>query len=111
MNRTILLEEERNKSEGERNRKFLIQHARQQDKTQRVHTNNTAPTRYQPTMQYRSSRSNTLQTTSNYKNHMVATTATITSPRVTIQHQRPVLDAINQDTLLPNALIKPQILP
>jgi hypothetical protein len=69
MNRTILLEKERNRSEGERKRKFLIQRAHQQDRTQRVYTNNTAPTRYQPTMQYRSSRSNTSQTTSNYKNH------------------------------------------
>ena len=34
MNRTILLEEERNRSEGERKRKFLIQHAHQQDRTQ-----------------------------------------------------------------------------
>ena len=34
MNRTILLEEECNRSEGERKRKFLIQHARQQDRTQ-----------------------------------------------------------------------------
>ena len=36
MNRTILLEEERNRSEGERKRKFLIQHACQQERTQRV---------------------------------------------------------------------------
>ena len=50
MNRTILLEEERNRSEGERKRKFLIQRAHQQERTQRVHTNNTAPTRYQSTM-------------------------------------------------------------
>jgi hypothetical protein len=69
MNRTILLEEERNKSEGEMKRKFLMQHARQQERTQRVRTNNTAPTRYQPTMQYRSSGSNTSQTTTNYKNN------------------------------------------
>jgi hypothetical protein len=34
MNRTILLEEERNRSEGERNHKFLIQRARQQDRAQ-----------------------------------------------------------------------------
>jgi len=34
MNRTILLEEERNKSEGERKHKFLIQHACQQDRPQ-----------------------------------------------------------------------------
>ena len=33
-NRTILLEEERNKSEGERKRKFLIQHAHQEERTQ-----------------------------------------------------------------------------
>ena len=50
MNRTILLEEERNRSEGERKRKFLIQHAHQQKRTQRVRTNNTAPARYQTTM-------------------------------------------------------------
>ena len=30
---TILLEEERNRSEGERKRKFLIQHAHQQERT------------------------------------------------------------------------------
>jgi hypothetical protein len=59
MNCTILLEEERNRSEGERKRKFLIQRAHQQERTQRVHTNNTTPTRYQPTMQYRSAGSNT----------------------------------------------------
>ena len=34
MNRTILLEEERNKSEGERKHKFLMQHAPQQQRTQ-----------------------------------------------------------------------------
>ena len=34
MNGTILLEEERVKGEGERKRKFLIQHARQQERTQ-----------------------------------------------------------------------------
>ena len=39
MNHTILLEEECNKSEGERKRKFLIQRARQQDRTQRIRTN------------------------------------------------------------------------
>ena len=69
MNRTILLEEERVRGEGERKCKFLIQRAHQQERTQRVHTNNTAPTRYQPTMQYRTSRTNTSQTTSNYKNN------------------------------------------
>ena len=50
MNRTILLEKERVRGEGERKRKFLIQHARQQERTQRVCTNNTTPTKYQPTM-------------------------------------------------------------
>ena len=69
MNCTILLEEERIRGEGEWKRKFLIQRARQQERTQRVHTNNTAPTRYQPTMQYSTSRTNTSQTTSNYKNN------------------------------------------
>ena len=59
MNHTILLEEERVRGEGERKHKFLIQRARQQE-SQRVRTNNTAPTRYQPTMQYRTSRPNTL---------------------------------------------------
>jgi hypothetical protein len=59
INHTILLEEERLKGKGERKHKFLIQHAPQQERTQRVHTNNTAPTRYQPTMQYRTSRPNT----------------------------------------------------
>jgi len=59
INRTILLEEERVRGEGERKRKFLIQHARQQERTQRVRTNNIVPTRYQPTMQYRSSGPNT----------------------------------------------------
>ena len=34
MNHTILLEEEHNKSEGERKRKFLMQRARQQERTQ-----------------------------------------------------------------------------
>jgi len=69
MNRTILLEEEHVRGEGERKHKFLIQRARQQERTQRVRTNNTAPTRYQPTMQYRASGTNTSQTTSNYKNN------------------------------------------
>jgi hypothetical protein len=69
MNRAILLEEECNKSEGERKRKFLMQHARQQERTQRIRSNNTAPTRCQPTMPYRSSGSNTSQTTTNYKDN------------------------------------------
>jgi hypothetical protein len=34
MNRTILLEEEPVRGEGERKHKFLIQHARQQERTQ-----------------------------------------------------------------------------
>ena len=34
MNRTILLEEERVRGEGEWKRKFLIQHAHQQERTQ-----------------------------------------------------------------------------
>ena len=46
MNHTIMLEEERVRGEGERKRKFLIQRARQQERTQQVHTNNTTPTRY-----------------------------------------------------------------
>ena len=46
MNHTILLEEERVRGEGERKRKFLIQCACPQERTQRVRTNNTAPTRY-----------------------------------------------------------------
>ena len=38
--------------------------------------------------------------------------ATTTSPRVIIiQHQKPVSDVINQDTVSSNALIKPQTLP
>ena len=69
MNRTILLEKERVRGEGERNSKFQIQRARQQERTQQVRTNATAPTRYQPTMQYRTSRPNTSQTISNYKNN------------------------------------------
>lgn len=67
MNRTILLEEEHNKTEGERKRKLLIQQLRQQDKTQRVRYNNTAPTKFQSTMQYKSSGSNTSQTMSNFR--------------------------------------------
>jgi hypothetical protein len=58
MNRTILLEEECSKGEAERKRKFIQQRARQQERTQRVRTNNVPPTRYQPTMQYRSPGSN-----------------------------------------------------
>ena len=34
MNHTILLEEERVRGEGERKRQFLIQHGRQQERTQ-----------------------------------------------------------------------------
>ena len=60
INHTILLEEEHVRAEGEQKRKFLIQRAHQQERTQRVRTNNTASTRYQPTMQYRSSGPNTL---------------------------------------------------
>ena len=37
MDRTILLEEEQVKGEGERKRKFLIQCAHHQERTQRVH--------------------------------------------------------------------------
>ena len=37
MNRTILLEEERNRSKGERKRKFLIQQAHQQERTASPH--------------------------------------------------------------------------
>jgi len=69
MNRTILLEEEHVRGEGEWKRKFLIQHALEQERTQRVCTNNIAPTRYQSTMQYRTFGTNTSQTTSNYKNN------------------------------------------
>jgi hypothetical protein len=50
INHTILLEEECVRGEGEWMRKFLIQRAHQQERTQRVRTNNTTPTRYQPTM-------------------------------------------------------------
>ena len=69
MNRTIRLEEERSKMEGERKRKFNLQRARQQERTQRVKTNNTTPTKYQSTMQYKSSGTNSQQTTSSYKNY------------------------------------------
>jgi len=37
MNRSILLEEEHNRSKGERKRKFLIQHAHQQERTASPH--------------------------------------------------------------------------
>ncbi|XP_066374104.1 uncharacterized protein [Miscanthus floridulus] len=43
MNRTILLEEERSKMEGERKRKFNLQRVRQQERTQRIKTNNAPP--------------------------------------------------------------------
>ena len=69
MNRTILLEEERSKMEGKRKSKFNLQRARQQERTQRVKTNNTTPTKYQSTMQYKSSGTNSQQTTSSYKNY------------------------------------------
>jgi hypothetical protein len=61
MNRTILLEAELLKAEGEKKRKFNLQRARQQERTQRIRTNN-AP-RYQPTMQYRTPGSNSQQAT------------------------------------------------
>jgi len=69
MNRIILLEEEHVSGEVEWKHKFLIQHARQQERTQQVCTNNTAPIKYQLTMQYRTPRTNTSQATSNYKNN------------------------------------------
>ena len=68
MNRTILLKEHV-RGEGEWKRKFLVQCAHQQERTQRVYTSNTAPTRYQLTMQYRTPENSTSQTTSNYKNN------------------------------------------
>jgi hypothetical protein len=95
MNRTILLEEGHVKGKGERKRRFLIQHARQQERTQRVRTNKTAPIWYQPTMQYRTSRPNTSQTISIYKNN---NNNQPTNPRVPIiQHWRLVLDVDSQD--------------
>jgi len=55
--------------DGERKRKFNLQRARQQERTQRVKTNNTAPMKYQSTMQYRSPRTNSQQTTSAYRSY------------------------------------------
>ena len=55
MNSTILLEEECSKMEGETKRKFNLHRARQQERMQRVRTNNTTPTKYHSTMQYRTS--------------------------------------------------------
>ena len=63
-------------------------------------------------MQYRSSRSNTSQTTSNYKSNNSSNNSYNNQPKSNnIQCQRPILDAINQDIMSPNALIKPQTLP
>jgi hypothetical protein len=54
MNKSILIEEERNKTERERKHKFLIQRACQPERTQQARSNNSTPTRYPTTMQYRS---------------------------------------------------------
>jgi hypothetical protein len=67
MNRTILLEAELLKAEGEKKRKFNLQHARQQERTQRIKTNN-AP-RYQPTMQYRTPGFNSQQAAPTYRSY------------------------------------------
>lgn len=73
MNRTILLEEECVRIEGERKRKFLVQRARQQDRTQWFCTNNIAPTRYQPSMMYKSSLT---QNAPNHRNNSINYTTT-----------------------------------
>lgn len=69
MNKSILIEEERNKTKRDRKRKFLIQCARQPKRTQCTYSNNLAPSKYQTTMQYRTPRSSSQQVTSNFQNN------------------------------------------
>ena len=96
MNRTILLEEERNRSEGERKHKFLIQRACQQD----GHNESAPTTPHRQGINQPCSIGHpdptprkphpTTRTT------MAAIAATTTSPRVTIiQYQKPILDAVD----------------
>jgi hypothetical protein len=74
VNQTLLIEAEHLKAEGEKKRKFNLLRTRQQERTQRIKTNNAL--KYQPTMKYRMPGSNTQQTNPTFRNN-----STVTQPK------------------------------